>query len=493
MRKILFFLSSLILVTLLSAGCNDQKCEHLYIISTNDIHSTIDAFPRLATLVAEYETKGEVLLVDAGDRVSGNAYVDDATEPGIPIIDLMNTIGYDVATLGNHEFDKGHTVIDRAIEVAEFPIVCANVKGLNGATTPLRYTIIESCGIEIGFVGVVDTDSEGMLPLGNKSSYTNYEISSDIDTAYAVCSEIAPECDFVVLLSHMGLDVDRQLAERNPACEWIVGGHSHSLVNEEFNGVHISQNNKNIRYATVADITILNGKIESITYEQLSLSDIAPNASMEEQVAEIKLRDPELNAVVGTTTEAIDRQGVINFTLESLATYPYDNGFVPEVVFYHVGGIRIDSLPKGEVKRVDILNNDPFVSSIALAEMTTEQMRRFILDKYNSGTAEKADKESHYIYFASNIPYTIILGQEPAEAPDATDIVMELEEGRTYRVALCNYITNNYIDLSTLASPVINTDITVREAMLRHIGSFNDEGYTPDTTIRQFEEKATNN
>jgi 5'-nucleotidase len=161
MRKILFFLSSLLFATLLLAGCNDQKCDHIYIISTNDIHSTIDAFPRLATLVAEYETKGEVLLVDAGDRVSGNAYVDDATEPGIPIIDLMNTIGYDAATLGNHEFDKGSTSIDRAIEVAEFPIVCANVKGLNGATTPLRYTIIESCGIEIGLVGVVDTDSEG--------------------------------------------------------------------------------------------------------------------------------------------------------------------------------------------------------------------------------------------------------------------------------------------------------------------------------------------
>ena len=108
MRKILFFLSSLILFTLLLAGCIDQKCEHLYIISTNDIHSSIDAFPRLATLVAEYETKGEVLLVDAGDRVSGNAYVDDATEPGIPIIDLMNTIGYDAATLGNHEFDFGY-------------------------------------------------------------------------------------------------------------------------------------------------------------------------------------------------------------------------------------------------------------------------------------------------------------------------------------------------------------------------------------------------
>ena len=492
MRKILFFLSSLLLAALLIIGCSNQKRNHIYIISTNDIHSSIDAFPRLATLVAEYETKGDVLLVDAGDRVSGNAYVDDATEPGIPIIDLMNIIGYDAATLGNHEFDKGHTAIDRAIEVANFPIVCANVKGINGATTPLSYTTIERHGIDIGFVGVVDTDSEGALPLGNKSSYVDYEISSDIDTAYATCSEIAPECDFIVLLSHMGLDVDEQLAERNPACRWIVSGHSHNLVNKEHNGVHISQNNKNIRYVTVADITLLNGAIESICYDQISLSDIVPDASMEEHVAKIKLRDPELNSVVGITTEAVDRQGVINFTIESLATYPYDNGFIPEVVFYHVGGIRIDTLPKGEVTRVEILNNDPFVSYIVLAEMTPEQMRRFILNKYNSGTAEKADKESHYIYFASNIPYTIILGQEPTEAPNATEVIMELEEGRSYRVAMCNYITNNYIDLSTLATPVVDTGVTVREAMLRHIGSFNEEGYTPDPTIRQFEVKGQN-
>mgnify|MGYP003319423615 CR=1 FL=1 len=79
MRKILFFLSSFLLVTLLSAGCIDQKCEHLYIISTNDIHSTIDAFPRLATLVAEYEAKGEKVFSGADafrKRVVGYLFYD---------------------------------------------------------------------------------------------------------------------------------------------------------------------------------------------------------------------------------------------------------------------------------------------------------------------------------------------------------------------------------------------------------------------------------
>ncbi|MBO7313063.1 MAG: bifunctional metallophosphatase/5'-nucleotidase, partial [Alistipes sp.] len=107
MRKQLFFLTSLLFIALLGWQCSGSKERHIYIIATNDMHATIDAMPKLATIVEEYDNLGEVIIVDSGDRVSGNAYVDDATHPGVPIIELMNEIGYSAATLGNHEFDKG--------------------------------------------------------------------------------------------------------------------------------------------------------------------------------------------------------------------------------------------------------------------------------------------------------------------------------------------------------------------------------------------------
>ena len=172
MRKELFFLTSLLLSVVLFWQCSTPKEQHIYIIATNDMHATIESMPKLATLVSEYERRGEVIIVDSGDRVSGNAYVDDATEPGTPIIKLMNDIGYDVATLGNHEFDKGSEVLDAMIECAEFPFVCANVEALNGATAIEPYTIIERCGVEFGFIGIVDTDNNGR-PLGGNNSFAN--------------------------------------------------------------------------------------------------------------------------------------------------------------------------------------------------------------------------------------------------------------------------------------------------------------------------------
>ena len=483
MRKQLFFLTSLLILALLGWQFWSAKEQHIYIIATNDMHATIESMPKLATLVGEYEQRGEVIVVDSGDRVSGNAYVDDATEPGTPIIKLMNDIGYDVATLGNHEFDKGSEVLDRMIACAEFPIICANVESQNGATPIEPYTIIKRCGVEFGFVGIVDTDNNGR-PLGGNASYTNYTFTPDIETAYNVCEEIAPECDMVILLSHMGLDRDIILAEQNAACDWIAGGHSHDLINERTNNTHISQNKNKLRYATVADVRVKNRQILNVTYELVTIADILPNEAMAERIEEIKSSDPMLNSIVGHATATATKDGVTNFTIRALANYPYSNGFVPEISFYHYGGIRLDGIKEGDIKRVEILNNDPFMSTIYVGTMTPQQMRDFILAKYNSGTPERPDKESHYAYFRSDAPYTIIVGEDG----DAVDVIFDLED-REYRVAMCNYIPENYINNTIVAQQLRPTNISVREAMLHHIDTFKDGVFTPDNECYQIEKR----
>lgn len=481
MRKHLFFLTSLLLSTVLFWQCSTPKEQHIYIVATNDMHAMIESLPKLATIVKEYEERGEVIVVDSGDRVSGNAYVDDATEPGTPIIKLMNEIGYDVATLGNHEFDKGSEVLDAMVATAEFPIVCANVEAHNGATPLPPYTLIERCGVTLGFVGVVDTDNNGR-PLGGNASYTNYTFTPDIETAYTLCEEIAPKCDMVILLSHMGLDRDIILAEQGVACDWIAGGHSHDLVNEKFSNTHISQNNNKLRYVTVADLTIHNKTITDIKYEQIKCADIVADESITALVEQIKSSDPTLNSIIGHATATATKDGVANFTIDALAEYPYDDGFVPEISLYHYGGVRLDEIKEGDIKRVDILNNDPFMSTIYIGTMTPKQMRDFILAKYNSGTPERPDKESHYPYFRSDIPYTIVVGEDG----NATDIVFDLK-AREYRVAMCNYIAENYIDSNIVSHQLKPTGISVREALLRHISTFENGLFTPDNECHQIE------
>lgn len=483
MRKQLFFFTFLLLSGILFWQCSTPTEQHIYVIATNDIHASIENMPKLKTIINEYEKRGEVIVVDSGDRVSGNAYVDDATIPGAPIIELMNDVGYDIATLGNHEFDKGSEVLNAMISCAKFPIVCANVEAKNGATTLQPYTIIEHYGVELGFVGIVDTDNHGK-PLGGNDSYTNYTFTPDVETACRVCEEIAPNCDFVILLSHMGLDRDIIVAEQSPHCHWIAGGHSHDLVNERYEYTHISQNKNKLRYITIADITVKDKHITDVKYEQIATDDIDPDEAMAEQVERIKASDPKLNSIIGHATATATKDGVANFTIDALANYPYRNGFVPEITFYHYGGIRLEEIKEGDIKLVEILNNDPFMSTIYIGTMTQKQLRDFIIAKYNSGTPDRPDKESHYPYFRSDVPYTIVLNEEG----DAKEVIFDLEE-RSYRVAMCNYIAENYINSVIVSRQLRPTNISVREAMLRHLSSFENRAFTPDNECYQTEKQ----
>lgn len=483
MRKQLFFFSSLLLSTLLFWQCSTRSEQHIYIISTNDIHAAIDNAPKLKSIINEYEVRGEVIVVDSGDRVSGNAYVDDASEPGVPIIELMNELGYDVATLGNHEFDKGSNVLNTMIERANFPIVCANVEAKNNATALPPYTIIEKYGVELGFVGIVDTDNHGK-PLGGNRSFANYTFSPDVETACRVCEEIAPQCDMVILLSHMGLDRDMIVAQQSNHCNWIAGGHSHDLLSERHEYTHISQNKNKLRYVTVADIMVKNKHIKSVDYKQINLDEVSPDSAMLERIETIKASDPKLNSIVARATATATKDGVANFTIAALANYPYRDGFVPEITFYHYGGIRLEEIKEGDIKLVDILNNDPFMSTIYIGRMTQKQLRDFIIAKYNSGTPERPDKESHYPYFRCDVPYTIILDNEG----NAKDVIFDLEE-RAYCVAMCNYIAENYINSVIVNRQLHPTYISVREAMLHHIGTLKNNEFTPDNKCYQTEKQ----
>ena len=183
------FLFSLALVALTACVANSDKEQNLYIISTNDMHASIEAMPRLATLVKEYEALGEVVVVDSGDRVTGNAYVDDDHRPGVPMIELMNEIGYDVVTLGNHEFDKGHDALNAMVEASDFEWVCANMTDHKGGSKIKPYTTLSVAGIDLGIVGVVDTDFGGR-PMGGDASYIDFSFTDDRTTAFCNTNEM---------------------------------------------------------------------------------------------------------------------------------------------------------------------------------------------------------------------------------------------------------------------------------------------------------------
>ncbi|MEO0340585.1 MAG: metallophosphoesterase, partial [Bacteroidota bacterium] len=100
---------------------------NLTIFFVNDNHGRINNFSKVKAIVDEAKSDGNVLLVSAGDIFAGNPIVDQFSEPGFPMIDIMNQTGFDVATIGNHEFDFGTQVLEDRVKQSDFPWILANV------------------------------------------------------------------------------------------------------------------------------------------------------------------------------------------------------------------------------------------------------------------------------------------------------------------------------------------------------------------------------
>ena len=130
------------------------------ILHTNDVHGAIAGYAYITALKADYEAKGaEVILVDAGDYSQGTSYV--SVTKGLDAIEMMNAAGYDVVTLGNHEFDYGYTQLKDNMTKAKFKVLCADVFNADG--TPIfdaNYTYTTKSGVKVGFFGMETPETQ---------------------------------------------------------------------------------------------------------------------------------------------------------------------------------------------------------------------------------------------------------------------------------------------------------------------------------------------
>ncbi|MBR0338815.1 MAG: metallophosphoesterase, partial [Alistipes sp.] len=239
------------------------------ILSTNDMHASLDNMARLATAVKECRDTVFTIVVDAGDRWTGNAYVDLA-EGRKPIIRLMNVIGYDVAALGNHDFDPGQQVLDEAIGNSEFAYLCANMtsegKWLRGVEASKR--IVTPEGVAIDFVGVVTSYSNGH-PDGNDNNFEGLKFEDPQVVAERECG--ASDGDVKVLLSHMGDDRDFALASRFGGYDILIGGHTHKVLDTLVNGTTMGQTGRKLKVVGATRVKMRGSRILSVEYENIPL------------------------------------------------------------------------------------------------------------------------------------------------------------------------------------------------------------------------------
>ena len=426
----------------------------LVVLSTNDIHAVIDNFPEFVTAVNLCRDTVTTLLVDGGDRWTGNAFI-DRVEGRLPIIELMNHAGYDAVVVGNHEFDKGPAVLQGAIDYAHFPTLCANMQSNNPTlTTPQgSITIKTRNGIKVFIAGVV-TNYDNGHPDGSDDVFEGLEFSDPMEAAKREL-ENRGNANIAILLSHMGDDKDIKFASENSGYDMIVGGHTHMRVDTLVGKTSIGQTERLLSLLGVTRIRLKGNKVVSLDYENISFDGYAEDSATREIVDRIE-NDPVLGAVVGQLADSVTHTGFANMVTKVVA-----KATKADIGFYHYGGIRLRKHAAGDIKLATVYNLEPFESKIHTITMTPAQMRRMIITKFND---TKNSKESHRVDLFSTTPYTIIVD----ERGEATDVLFpKLRENRKYRVALSDYVGKKYEDIK--GENHTKHDILVVDQLLKYL------------------------
>lgn len=433
MKNITALLGALLILGACCRGTDGK----LVIVSTNDIHSQIDNFPSLVTLLDSYRSREgvDVLYVDAGDRWTGSPYVDMAPEQYKPIVDLLNAAGLDIATFGNHEWDNGNNLLAKRTREAAFVNILTNadVSGTALDFIPPHH-IVETGGLKIGFTGMVTTAVNGH-PDGKLENFGGIEFYDPYETA-ARYAPMADSVDLYILISHLGFQDDSLLAVLHPEIDLIIGGHSHTVIPEgmDVNGTVVTQTGRNLVYAGITEISHRGGKITAIDNRLVMLDTIPRNAVTAAMVAQIK-NEPHLLETVGTATGELDKIALMNLFSDAMR-----DAAGTDFAFHNMGGMRIDRLEAGDIVKADVYSAEPFGNTVVTVSMTMAEIAQLLLHKFNS-----VGKESHTLdLYPSGLEYAIITDGEG----NATDIIFEastcdMVNGR-YTVALSDYVDSVY-------------------------------------------------
>ena len=226
------------------------------ILHSNDVHGNIAGYAYIAQLKDDFKSQGaNVILVDAGDYSQGTTYV--STTKGADAITMMNAVGYDYATLGNHEFDYGYPQLKENMEKAEFTVLCADVLEDGEPIFPAS-EIYVSGGVNIGLFGLETPEAQTKA----NPALIKGLVFPAAEDLYAVTQETVDElraqgADLVIGLVHLGVD-DESITNRSvdvyantTGIDFLIDGHSHTVMTEGENGEPIQSTGTQFEYIGV--------------------------------------------------------------------------------------------------------------------------------------------------------------------------------------------------------------------------------------------------
>ena len=446
---------SMLMTGLAFAETAETEVEHqpVVVLYTNDVHCGIEdaiGYAGLAAYEKAYEKLGyEVILVDNGDAIQGGPI--GTLSKGEYIIDIMNAVGYDIATIGNHEFDYGMDVFMSLREKAEFPYISANFCDLEGNPILDPYVIKELGGWKVAFVGVSTPETfTKSTPTFFQDEEGNYIYSfcqgEDGANLYAAVQKAvdaarAEGAEIVVAMSHLGTDgssvpyTSSDLIVNTTGINVVLDGHSHSVWEMELvqnaAGEDVILSSTGTKLNNVGSLVIEAGEDQTpVLTTALHSESLFQDEEAEAFIATVKAQYEEtLNQVVATT--AVDLTTKDPATGEravrtaetnqgDLCADAYRVVLGADVAFVNGGGVRAD-IPAGDITYGQILSVHPFGNMACLMEVSGQQ----ILDALEMASRDVPDECGGFLQ-VSGLSYEINVGVESSVVVDDAGSFVEV-------------------------------------------------------------------
>ncbi len=375
----------------------------LVILYTNDIHCGVDdaiGYAGLAAFKKQLENDNcYVALVDAGDAVQGAPIGTLST--GSYIIDIMNGLGYDVMTVGNHEFDYGMDRFFELREQADFPIVSANFTDLKTNEPVLdAYIIKEYNGVKVAFVGIstpktVTSSTPAYFQDENGEFIYGFGQDADGSTLYSMVQKAVDDAraegaQYVIAISHLGITADcapwmsTDVIANTNGIDIVLDGHSHSVIdcervrNNNGEWVFLSSTGTKLNAIGMALIQA-NGNISTGLVTGFEDKDAETDTFIKDIQAKfdetlktvVAKTDVDLTITEPGTDVRIVRNAETN--LGDLCADAYKAMSGADIAFVNGGGVR-KSIAAGDITYEDILNVHPFGNSLCMVEATGQEI-----------------------------------------------------------------------------------------------------------------------
>lgn len=365
------------------------------ILHTNDVHGAIAGYAYITALKADYEAKGaEVILVDAGDYSQGTSYV--SSTKGADAVTMMNAAGYDVVTLGNHEFDYGYVQLKKNMSKANFKVVCADVFNEDG--TPIfdaNYTYTTKSGVKVGFFGMETPETQTKA---NPALIKGLTFATGDAFTKAAADQVAAlkDADVVICLAHLGVDAESapyrstDLYAAVKGIDFIVDGHSHTVMTKGEKGEPIQSTGTAFANIGVIVIDDASKKIESNSLYEIK-EDTAKDATVATAAKTIVDRvDKEYGVVFAKSEVTLNGAKAPNGNRDSETN---NGNLITDAMLWKVmqnkegltvdadhvvaitngGGIRAAIKP-GDVTKKDINTVLPFGNTVAVIYVTGAEL-----------------------------------------------------------------------------------------------------------------------